>query len=212
MTGSEQRVRVWLVRHGETEWNRQCLWQGHTDLPLSDEGRSQAQNLAALFRELPLRAVLSSDLRRARETAEILARPHGLPVEVTPLLREVHLGEAEGLTTGEVVARFGEAAVDRWRDPRLLDNGFPGGERKAVAYERAVAALEGFAGRFETGDLAVVFHSLLMRVVLYRWFPEITERLIVPNCGFYAVWYDSTTRTWLPGEELQELCVAPARV
>lgn len=212
MLGDGSCVRLWLIRHGETVWNRRKLWQGHTDVPLSEEGRRQARALAVLLQDLPLRAILSSDLQRARETAEILARSHRLSVETTPRLREVHLGEAEGLTTEEVVARFGQAAVELWRDPRLLDNGFPGGELKRAAYQRACAALEDFALRFPGRELAVVSHSLVMRVVLYRWFPELGGRLVIPNCGFYTVWFDPAERAWLPGEELRELCpvAAPA--
>jgi len=99
-----------LARHGETDWNREGRWQGWADPPLNDTGRAQARHLAGELRAVPFDAVYSSDLRRAHETAEILAAPHGVPVVVDPGLREIDIGSWSGLTRAEIAERFPDGA------------------------------------------------------------------------------------------------------
>lgn len=86
---------VLLARHGQTDWNRERIWQGQADPPLNELGREQAATLAASLEVAPA-AVYSSDLARARETAEIVAGRFGLPVRLDPRLREVDVGELSG--------------------------------------------------------------------------------------------------------------------
>ena len=90
-----------LVRHGETDWNAEGKLQGHTDRPLNDYGRRQAQALADRLAGESIDAVYASDLSRARETAEILGKKLGLTVAVDPDLREKNWGNWEGLTSDE---------------------------------------------------------------------------------------------------------------
>jgi broad specificity phosphatase PhoE len=102
-----------LVRHGETDWNREGRWQGGSDTPLNDAGREQARAVAEQL-DGDIDAVYSSDLARARETAEIMAAKLGLEVTLDPRLRERGFGAWEGLTTAEIEARFAESHR-RWR-------------------------------------------------------------------------------------------------
>jgi broad specificity phosphatase PhoE len=97
---------ILLARHGETDWNRDGIWQGWADPPLNDAGRAQARKLAGQLKEMPFDAVYSSDLRRARETAELVAQPHGLPVTTDRGLREIDIGSWSGLTHAEIDERF----------------------------------------------------------------------------------------------------------
>jgi len=97
---------ILLARHGETDWNREGRWQGWADPPLNDTGRAQAGELAEQLRATPFDAVYSSDLRRAFETAEIVAAPHGVPVIADRDLREVDIGSWSGLTRDEIRERF----------------------------------------------------------------------------------------------------------
>jgi broad specificity phosphatase PhoE len=90
-----------LVRHGETDWNAEGKLQGHTDRPLNDYGRRQAQALADKLAGESIDAVYASDLSRARETAEIVGEKLGLTVAVDPDLREKNWGNWEGLTSDE---------------------------------------------------------------------------------------------------------------
>jgi broad specificity phosphatase PhoE len=95
-----------VARHGETDWNRHGRWQGWADPPLNDTGRAQARRLADELRDIAFDAVYSSDLRRAVETAEILAAPHGKPVVSDEGLREIDVGSWSGLTRAEIAERF----------------------------------------------------------------------------------------------------------
>ena len=90
-----------LVRHGETDWNAEGRLQGHTDRPLTDYGRRQAQQLAEELEREEIDAIYSSDLARARETAQIVGERLALPVELDPELREKDWGTWEGLTAVE---------------------------------------------------------------------------------------------------------------
>jgi probable phosphoglycerate mutase len=103
--GSVQRVTtILLARHGETDWNRERRYQGHADEPLNETGRAQARELGDRLREEPITAVYSSDLQRASETAAIVARILGLPVELDPRLREIDVGSWQGRTHEELDA------------------------------------------------------------------------------------------------------------
>jgi broad specificity phosphatase PhoE len=102
-----------MVRHGETDWNRDNRFQGHADPPLNDAGRAQAQALARGLDRDGLVALYSSPLRRAAETAQILGNSLGLEVRLLEALREVDVGSWSGLTRSQVEARFPEG-YRRW--------------------------------------------------------------------------------------------------
>ncbi len=95
-----------LVRHGETDWNRDRRFQGHADINLNDTGRAQVQALAADLADERFSAAYTSPLRRAAESAEILAASLGLEVRPCDALKEVHVGSWSGLTVPEVESRF----------------------------------------------------------------------------------------------------------
>ena len=101
-----------LVRHGETDWNAEQRWQGHSNTELNDAGREQARLLAEGLNGVD--ALYSSDLARARETAEILAATLGLEVRYDERLRERSFGSWEGLTMAEIETTFPDEAR-RWR-------------------------------------------------------------------------------------------------
>jgi broad specificity phosphatase PhoE len=105
-----------VVRHGETDWNRYGRVQGHTDIPLNGEGRSQARALAEELAATRFDAAYSSDLARAWETAEIITAARSLQVTRCVDLREKHFGTWEGLSDVEVRARFPDAATGPWGD------------------------------------------------------------------------------------------------
>ena len=128
-------VQIVLVRHGATDWNLQGRCQGSTDRHLSEVGIRQAEQIAVLFGNEKIHAVYSSNLRRARQTAELISQPHALPVRVAEELRELDHGELEGLTFNEIKTRYGEF-LTRWRS-EPADICVPGGERLADVAERA---------------------------------------------------------------------------
>lgn len=108
-----------VARHGQTDWNTAGRFQGQTDIPLNAEGRQQAEILAERLLRRPLGAIASSDLGRARETADIVARRLGVPVShVDPALRERRYGVFEGLTRAECESLHAEAWL-AWRERRV---------------------------------------------------------------------------------------------
>jgi broad specificity phosphatase PhoE len=158
-------TRVLLIRHGETLWNRHRRWQGHADVPLSQEGRAQALRLAAFLRsEQPcLRAVYSSDLRRAVETARELARVLGSDLVVDRAWREIDVGRWTGLCHEEIRERF----ADEWqRIAAGEDLPRGGGESFSVFSSRILRGLEELRERHEGQAIAVVTHGGAIRAVL----------------------------------------------
>lgn len=152
---------VYLARHGESDWNAERRWQGHADRPLTERGREQAEALAERLAGVQLDAVYASDLRRAWETADPVARSHGLDVVRVPDLREVHVGSWSGLTRDECEARFPEAFA-RWRDG---GQGWDDGETYDEMAERVVSALHRLAEKHPGGSILVVSHGGPIRAV-----------------------------------------------
>ena len=124
-----------LVRHGETDWNLAGRWQGHSDTPLNERGREQARELAKQLDGVDV--VYSSDLERARETAEILAEELGAEVHLDRRLRERGFGAWEGLTSDEIERRFAEGHR-RWK----AGEGF--GAEDAEAFDAFAARVQAF--------------------------------------------------------------------
>jgi broad specificity phosphatase PhoE len=153
---------ILLVRHGETDWNAAQRWQGHTDRPLNDRGREQARGLARRLAGTPLAAIYSSDLARARETAEIVAEALGLPVTLLRELREVNVGSWSGLSGAECEARF-PVGYSRWR---AGGHGWDDGETYDEMSARVLAALRGIAETHPGDTVLVVTHGGAIRSVL----------------------------------------------
>jgi broad specificity phosphatase PhoE len=152
---------ILLARHGESDWNRSQQWQGFADRPLTDLGRQQAVELAHRLADAELDAVYSSDLQRARDTAETVARAKGLTVETTPDLREVDVGSWEGLTRAEAEARFPER-YGLWLQGR---EGWEDGETYEAMSERVVRAIRRLAKAHGSERVLVVAHGGSIRAV-----------------------------------------------
>lgn len=159
-------TRLILIRHGETEWNRLGRWQGQTDVPLNPGGRRQARDLADRFQHEPLDSVYSSDLRRARETAQVLAEATGAPLVEDPRLREIHLGTWEGLLFDEIRRRDGDR-LDRFRAEPASERA-PGGEGVLDVQRRSLAALDEIVRTHPHGSVALVSHGLTLAVIKIR--------------------------------------------
>ena len=99
---TERPLTVYLVRHGETEWNRDGRCQGVTDIALTEKGIQQAEALGQVFSEKQISCILSSPLQRAHDTAARIAQPHGLAIETAAALQEWDQGELEGLTGAQL--------------------------------------------------------------------------------------------------------------
>lgn len=146
-----------LVRHGETDWNRQGRIQGHLDSPLNAEGMAQAGRLADRLRSESFDAIVSSDLGRARSTAEIIAAQTGHVVSVDARLRERNYGIFQGLTLRQAEARYPDA-YSSYRD-ESVGHTIPGGESTRDCFARHLACLNQLAARHAGQRLVVVAHG-----------------------------------------------------
>lgn len=162
---ASEPTRLFVIRHGETAWNVDSRIQGHLDIPLNDTGLWQARRLAQALSGETLSAIYSSDLARARQTAEALAALSDVPVQPDVSLRERGFGVFEGLSFAEVRQRWPEQA-ERWR---LRDPDFrpERGESLGDFYVRVVGAVERLAAAHRGQSIAVVAHGGVLDC-LYR--------------------------------------------
>ena len=154
----EQSTLMLCIRHGETDWNAARRIQGHTDIELNARGLAQARALAQALAGQTLHALYSSDLRRARHTAEPLARECGLSLGFEPALRERAFGSFEGRSFTELESLHAQDC-ERWRkrDPHW---GAPdGGEALQAFHERIRGALLSIARRHRGQTVAMVTHG-----------------------------------------------------
>jgi 2,3-bisphosphoglycerate-dependent phosphoglycerate mutase len=159
-----ETTRILLVRHGETDWNASGRIQGHNDTPLNAAGRQQAQRTAQRLAREPIKALYSSDLARAFETATIIGAPLGLTVVTSARLRERQYGLWEGLTAAEIQARYPEQFAI-WR-ARTTDFAPPQGETRSELLTRALAELQTIARRHVRDMVVVVTHGGLCYVLI----------------------------------------------
>jgi broad specificity phosphatase PhoE len=156
-------VRLLLARHGESLWNAERRFQGHTDVALSARGRAQAEALGRGLRGFRVRAAYVSPFSRALETAELALRGTGVPLAVVDELRELSLGTWEGCTIDEVRALDGDPYVAWLRAPH--DCPPPGGEPLPAVSARVVAALDRITAAHPAGDdVLVVAHGGVISV------------------------------------------------
>jgi len=145
--------RIVLWRHGRTSWNAEQRFQGQSDIPLDEVGLRQAEQAARLLAELDPELIISSDLARARETAESLARITGVPVSPDARLRETFAGSWEGLTRRELEQNFGDDLAS-WSAGSMIRPG--GGETRVEVAERMVEAIEESVAGLRPGRTLVV--------------------------------------------------------
>lgn len=156
-------MKIFCVRHGETEWNRMGRFQGRTDIPLSDEGLRQAGYAAKALASVKLDSVWSSDLSRARETAEKIAMPHGLEVKEKPDITELSHGAWEGKRADEIEDLW-PGMLDMWhKKPDSVT--MPGGENLEMVRLRAVKGLSSIMDS-KGENIVLVSHDALLKVLL----------------------------------------------
>ena len=160
-------TQFWLARHGQTDWNVEGRWQGQASpLPLNAAGRAQAEALGARLSRLRFEAFYSSDLTRARETAEIVGRWIGLPVRLDPRLREINLGAWEGMLGTDVARQYPAELAERERDP--ANARAPGGESAAEVAARVWAAADDIARAHPVGPVLIIAHGLVLATLICR--------------------------------------------
>lgn len=178
--------QVYVIRHGQTKWNAEGRWQGHADVPLSEEGYDQARALAEHLSDVDFSAVYTSDLKRARETGRVLAEATGAPLVVDTRLRELNLGALQGLTHAEIRARYPND--DDQMKANYFDHVVTNGESRREMQARAYAAWQDMLDQADSRPVALVSHGgtirlLLLRVLDHTQHEEIM-RLQISNTAF----------------------------
>jgi len=153
-----------LIRHAESSWNAAGRWQGHGNPPLSDRGRAQADALARQLAREAIDVLVSSDLRRAAQTAAIVGQARGLRPELNPRLRELDLGDWEGLTRDQIERTAGD--VLRRFEAGDLDVRPGGGENLRELEQRAFSAVTELVDAHPGRRLAIVTHLGVIRALL----------------------------------------------
>jgi alpha-ribazole phosphatase len=155
---------IYLLRHGEVTLARPRRFIGHLDVPLSEEGERQCEAQARRLTGVPLAAVITSDLRRARRSGEILGAPHGLRPQPVAALREMAMGRWDGLTSAEIEAQEPGAFAEWMADVGRF--AFPEGESVADLVARAWPAFDAIVTAYGGRTIAVVAHGGTNRVLL----------------------------------------------
>jgi len=151
---------LWLVRHGQTDWNLEGRYQGQADVPLNETGLAQARCLADSLTGKVFKALYSSDLTRARQTAEILGGRLGLTPCIDIRLREIDQGEWEGMAFHDIVSQYTGEINARSLDP--VHQRAPGGESVAEVAARVSQAANDIAHQYPHGPVLIVLHGLAL--------------------------------------------------
>jgi len=155
---------LYLVRHGQTDWNAEHRLQGRADRPLNATGQLQAAAVAQRLASEPLEAIYSSDLARAMATAQAIAARHHLTVTLEPRLREISYGTWEGRTMAEIAQRY-PSTLEAWRHGGYVPEEM-GGEPEPAVASRVSALLEELANRPSEERIALVSHGACLRVLI----------------------------------------------
>jgi probable phosphoglycerate mutase len=181
--------KVHLIRHGETNWNRERRAQGQQESVLTETGRTQAQALTKTLRDLDIQEVFCSSSVRTRETAAIAFAERQLPTTYCDLLREIHMGPWEGRLYDELRHDYPEQHHAFWNKPD--DFMLEGAETFAQVQGRAIARLNRIIGESQSGNIAIVSHGLLIKTILsyveQRPLARVWEPPAMHNCALSTI-------------------------
>ncbi len=157
-------LRLFVLRHGETVFTRERRFAGWRDVPLTDAGLRQSEAAAAVLSGVAISAVFASPLERARTSAEAVAKPHRLAVQIMPVFRELGFGAWEGRTRAEVEAAE-PALYDVWR---TAPDRFaaPGGESLPTVAKRVAEGIETLRADHDGESVVLVTHAVVIRLIV----------------------------------------------
>ncbi|MBF6613094.1 MAG: histidine phosphatase family protein [Chloroflexi bacterium] len=194
-----EQTYVYLVRHGETEWNRSHRFQGQLDVPLSEVGRKQAEAVADWLarQSVNFTAIYTSDLKRASQTAQAIGDRLGITPQPARALREIHVGEWQGLSVDEVEAGY-PGQINEWAD-RVDSFTLPGGESIPQVQERVFAFYRKVTQQHDGQAIIVVSHGAALAALIaaiHNW--ELVEtwrtrRARMGNTGVTAISIECAT-------------------
>lgn len=188
-------MRLFLIRHGETDWNREGRFQGQRDTKLSVKGRGQAELAASYLAPHKFDGIISSPLSRALETALMIGsrcRADGMDREIVEIIdefTEINHGDWEGLLASEVKERWGDL-LEHWHSaPETVTMPGAGGESLEAVRTRTLAGIERVAGKY-TGDVAIASHDAVIKVLLCHFLGAPLAnfwRFRIANCSLSIV-------------------------
>ncbi len=158
-------TRLFLIRHGETAWNKKKRYQGQTNIGLTQRGREQARAIAHSFKSVKMDKLCSSSLKRAKQTALILSKEIGTKPVWDPRLRELHFGTWEGQTAKELSERKDPAFLN-WAKGRFVTP--PGGESLASLRKRVRHFLKDLLKESQDKHIAVISHAGPIKVIIFE--------------------------------------------
>lgn len=158
-------MRLIIVRHGESEWNRIGRYQGQADAPLSELGANQAEALAGRLQREKLSVIFSSPLQRAAKTAEAIARYHPqVPFQHAPALMEIHHGDWQGLMVNEVVERYGDGLREWRQHPTRVQ--MPNGESFSNILKRVLDFKERLCREYTNRTVLISTHDVVVKILV----------------------------------------------
>lgn len=160
-------VKLYLTRHGQTEWNLQARMQGHLDSPLTELGIQQAKQLRKALAETHIDKAYSSDKPRALNTAEIVLADRDISVKTSKGLREISLGDWDGMTRQQIQRQFPEHFHAFWKEPHLYEP--ITGESAHCMQKRVVKAVEKIVAENENKNILIVTHAGALKALMLHF-------------------------------------------
>lgn len=157
-------ILLWLVRHGQTDWNKEKRYQGHSDIPLNTVGQAQAEQVAYRLQDERVHTIISSDLQRAKQTADAIVTHHPrLSVQMNANLREANFGIFEGLRYKDIIDTH-KVMADAWfDDPEVPPQD---GEKLSEVFARVQTVRQGIEADYARKRLVLVGHDGALRLLL----------------------------------------------
>ena len=157
-------TKIYLVRHGQTEWNKKLTFRGRADIPLNEAGHMEAQALSHALKDKNIEAIYTSPLKRSIETAQPVANLFHLEIVPVQALIDINYGDWEGLSFNEVKKRYGEQYI-RWeKSPDLIR--FPNGETLDEAKERSFRAFNNIVRENPDNSILIIPHRVINKILL----------------------------------------------
>ena len=157
-------AKLYLIRHGETDYNSELRFQGQIDIPLNWKGIEQAEKVADFLKDIPLQVIYTSTLQRARTTAEIIGKAKGIKPQETDALREMSIGIWENLNSKDIQKNYAKEWKDFFASPASTK--IPKGESMSDVQKRAYPVVQQILDEHPEGDVAFVAHGGIIRVLI----------------------------------------------
>jgi broad specificity phosphatase PhoE len=184
-------LEILLIRHGQTDWNRDRRIMGRKPIPLNIQGRRESEAIGRALREIQIQAIFTSPVERAVQTARLIARGRKLKLEMVPEVAEIDYGDWIGKTFDEVTED--EAYRVYHATPKLAHP--PGGEKMVDVHRRAVNFIEALRKRHEAGRIVVVSHADVIKIVVTHYLGlDLNDllRLRIDNCSVSLLWFNGS--------------------